>query len=103
MIILADQPFVTKQIIYEIVTLYKKEKHNYIASSYNGVLRPPVIFDSNLFSTLFKLHGDEGARKMIRNSQDRINITFKEEKHFLDVDTVKQYQSLKNIVYKAES
>ncbi|MGO4889293.1 NTP transferase domain-containing protein [Anaerobacillus sp. MEB173] len=96
MILLADQPFVTKEIINHIVTLYKKEKNSYIAASYNGIISPPVMFDSTLFPALFKLQGDIGAREIIRNNSQGLIVKFSDKRHFLDVDTVKQYKSLLN-------
>ncbi|WP_332697897.1 NTP transferase domain-containing protein [Halalkalibacter lacteus] len=98
MILLADQPFVTQEIIDQIVTQYKTEKPYYIASCYNGMLRPPVIFNYSLFPKLFQLHGDEGARQIIRNSNRGLTVEFKEERNFLDVDTSKEYKSLKKLV-----
>lgn len=96
MIVLADQPLLRKEIIDEIVTLYKKEKPPYIASSYQGVLRPPVIFDSSLFPALFQLNGDNGARQIISNNQQGLTVEFTEARNFLDVDTPLQYQELIN-------
>lgn len=95
MILLADQPFVTKEIINQIVLLYKKEKPNYISSCFKGVLRPPVLFNFNLFSALYQLYGDEGARRIIRNNtKGGLKLEFTNEKPFLDADTPEQYQML---------
>lgn len=92
MILLADQPFVTKEMINQIITLYKKEIPKYVASDYNGMLRPPVLFGSRMFPYLFQLQGDQGARRLIRGSNQGLTIKFAEGKSFLDVDTMEQYQ-----------
>ncbi|WP_157811974.1 NTP transferase domain-containing protein [Alteribacter populi] len=94
MVLLADQPFVTKKIINHIVFLYKTEKPSHISSCYKGVLRPPVLFDSTVFPALFQLHGDEGARRILRNDITGITVEFNTEKPFLDADTPDQFKVL---------
>ncbi|WP_339145926.1 MULTISPECIES: NTP transferase domain-containing protein [unclassified Sutcliffiella] len=92
MIILADQPFVTREIIDHIISLYKKEKPNYVASSSNGVLCPPVLFNSTLFPALYQLNGDEGARSILKNNSKGLTVEFNEGKSFQDIDTPTQYR-----------
>ena len=44
MVLLADQPFVPVELIDELLTVYQNEKTTVVASSYQGMLRPPILF-----------------------------------------------------------
>ncbi len=50
-----------------------------------------------MFSILYQLHGDEGARKVIRDSKQGLTVNFTDEKSFLDIDTAEQYQAIKTV------
>lgn len=95
MILLADQPFVSVEMINHIISLYAKRPVNYITACHKGIVRPPVIFDSSVFPKLLQLQGDEGARRLIRGcSTQGITVNYTDARPFIDVDTINDYQSL---------
>lgn len=96
LILLADQPFVTARMINHIVSLYNKEKVHFVTASYKKIARPPVLFDSCLFPELLKLHGDEGARRLIQDGLGTrgLAIEYIDAKPFIDIDTPLDYQNL---------
>ncbi|MFD0618675.1 nucleotidyltransferase family protein [Paenibacillus sp. GCM10027629] len=97
MILLADQPLITKELINELLGHYETGlQHNihYAAASFEGLARPPVLFDHRKFADLMQLQGDQGARSLIRKDPSGICIDFKMPDLFMDVDTPEDYQLL---------
>jgi len=98
MIILADQPLITTEMINEL--LIKFQTHSvdgsfgFIASSYDDLARPPVIFAGRMFSDLQQLQNDQGARQLIRKGQSGICVDFTNPDLFMDVDTSDDYKIL---------
>jgi len=103
MILLADQPLITSEMINELLIRYQMEWANhipYVASSCDGLARPPVIFDHRMLPELMRLQGDQGARHLIRKEKSGILNDFANPDLFMDVDTVEDYKTL---VEKARS
>ncbi|CAG7615866.1 NTP transferase domain-containing protein [Paenibacillus allorhizosphaerae] len=99
MILLADQPLISAAMIDELLIHYQKERSAnsgtaYAASRYNGLARPPVIFDRRIFPDLLHLQGDQGARSMIRNETAGTYVDFADTDLFTDVDTEDDYALL---------
>jgi xanthine dehydrogenase accessory protein pucB len=99
MIFLADQPLITTEMINELLKRYQTDQANdsnidYVASSYDGLPRPPVIFGHQMYPDLLRLQGDQGARQLIRKDRSGICIDFENRDLFMDVDTEEDYISL---------
>ncbi|MGE8204853.1 nucleotidyltransferase family protein [Heyndrickxia sp. NPDC080065] len=100
MILLADQPFISRKIINDLIFRYSTNKDNSIvAASFNGIPRPPILFSENLYPELLKLQGDKGARELLRrNIQDKkLIIEFQDRLSFLDVDHEMDYLSIRKL------
>jgi molybdenum cofactor cytidylyltransferase len=94
-LMVCDQPFVSTQLINQLVENYRKNNYLIVASEYNGVLGVPCLFDSALFSQLMALSGDAGARKLIKCfAQDTIGVPAPEVA--FDLDTPADYERLHN-------
>ncbi|MBM7598317.1 xanthine dehydrogenase accessory protein pucB [Virgibacillus halotolerans] len=97
LIVLADQPFISSEMINKIIRQYQTSQYPYsfIAASYAGITRPPILISSEMFTDLYQLQGDKGARYLI---QDRMNeggiIEFTDNMCFFDVDTKEDYKYL---------
>ncbi|MEE6450921.1 NTP transferase domain-containing protein [Gottfriedia acidiceleris] len=103
MILLADQPFLSIQTINELQQHYLKrfsEKSTipFIAASFQGVPRPPIILSANTIPDLFMLNGDEGARAIIRNHPniEDLLVEFENKWDFFDIDTKEAYEVAKS-------
>jgi len=99
MILLADQPLITSEMINMLLQRFHKEQANdrsihYAASICDGLPRPPVIFDQRMYPDLLRLQGDKGARYLIRQDGPGICIEFDDPDLFMDVDTEEDYRSL---------
>ncbi|WP_010501973.1 nucleotidyltransferase family protein [Paenibacillus elgii] len=95
MILLADQPLVTKEVIHELLHRFQANTGiGFVASRYDGLARPPVIFAQRMFPDLLLLQGDQGARHLIRKERSGICIDFASPDLFIDVDHAEDYRIL---------
>jgi molybdenum cofactor cytidylyltransferase len=60
-----DQPLVTAGMLRSLAGAWAGGGRVFAASSYAGVIGPPVVFDRRLFGELAALAGDRGARSVI--------------------------------------
>lgn len=96
MVLLADQPFVTANMIDYFVNTYNRENKAFIASRHQGVLRPPVLFDACMFPELYQLQGDEGARRILQahEKEKGMVVDWQDQRYFIDIDTPDDYKRL---------
>lgn len=105
--LLADQPFVSRELIDELIFRYAQSVQNgtpadYVAASHKGLPRPPALFSSRLFPELGRLRGDEGARRLLRgrplgeDAGNRLGIAIEcgDPRVFDDIDTEEDYRFL---------
>jgi molybdenum cofactor cytidylyltransferase len=98
LILLADQPYVTSDMINEFIEKYALIRDTgFISAVFEGIARPPVLFTKTTFEHLLHLKGDEGARKLIRSEAGIKGewIYFKDSSYFIDIDTMDDYMSFK--------
>ncbi len=92
-IILCDQPFLSTQVINQLVNAYHSTKKAIIASEYAGTLGVPALFSERFFSELTTLKENAGAKKVIHNHLDQVfSIPFPQGN--IDIDTPKDYEQL---------
>jgi len=92
MICLADQPFVTMDMIQTIMTESLADDEKYIACLHNGVIKPPVLLSSLLFHQIYRLNGDTGARKILQETGVKGKLVkFSDDELFADIDTIADY------------
>jgi xanthine dehydrogenase accessory protein pucB len=100
LVMLADQPFVTAAMMDQLLEeLYNRSPAvpvpEYCAFRYDGIIRPPVLFQRRCFAALRRLEGDQGARGLIRDAKLNGRIIEGEEASaFLDCDTPDDYEAL---------
>lgn len=93
-ILLADQPFIHFEMINSLMSIFQTEKVDYVASSYNNIIRPPILIGKQLFPLFKQLKGDEGAKKLLTGNpaiRGRV-IPYENEKLFWDIDTKGEYE-----------
>lgn len=98
LILLADQPNITANILNLLILAFKKEPSRlFFACKYKGVLGPPVLFTKNFFSRLMSLQGDRGARNLLNGEykENGEGYDLHHEDYFLDVDTWDDYDYLR--------
>jgi molybdenum cofactor cytidylyltransferase len=95
-ITLCDQPFVSPQIINQLVDAYYSTKKPIVACEYAGTLGVPALFSQRFFSELAALKETSGAKKVINhNLKEVFSIPF--PLGDIDIDTPKDYEQLQSI------
>ncbi|MCT2537793.1 NTP transferase domain-containing protein [Aquibacillus koreensis] len=103
-ILLADQPLINENLVNQLIDTYHdlmntgKEVH-YVASSFKGVVQPPILFKDTCFPELLQLEGDKGARSLIRMKDDDRGVIIEcdDWRCFYDVDTEEDYRWIMGI------
>lgn len=89
-----DQPFVSAQIINQLVEAYRSTGKPIIASEYSGTLGVPALFSHRFFSELTNLKETEGAKQIIKKYNHQVFcIPFPQGA--IDIDTPNDYERLK--------
>ncbi|MGK7934749.1 MAG: NTP transferase domain-containing protein [Xenococcaceae cyanobacterium] len=97
-----DQPFISPEIIEQLIDVYNSRNKPIIASHYGETIGIPALFDRSLFSELMELKGDRGAKKIINKYQDLADkIDFPQGK--IDLDTLEDYRQLINVRQKVRN
>lgn len=93
-IILSDQPFLSSDILYQLIASQDANQPCITACSYANQLGVPAIFSHHFFEDLLTLKGDQGAKKIIQNHLSNVRaIPF--SKGAIDIDTPEDLNHLK--------
>ena len=91
-IFLADQPFITKELIRAIISKFDKTDSEIVAPRVNGQQCNPVLFRRSFFPELLTISGDRGAKSLI--SQHKVAwVDWPDERLLLDIDSIEDYRS----------
>ncbi|MGK7957860.1 MAG: NTP transferase domain-containing protein [Crocosphaera sp.] len=86
-----DQPFISTELIDQLINAYYSTNKPIIASKYEETLGIPALFSHTFFPSLMKLQGDRGAKKIINKHSDFVYfIDFPQGN--IDLDTLENYQ-----------
>lgn len=69
-----DQPLITSDQLKKLLAGYESLRSVIVASFYQGVAGVPVLFDRILFSELLSLPDDAGAKKMLQQHPELIQM-----------------------------
>lgn len=98
LVMLADQPFITVQMLAEMITCMKNNPTcRFVATTFEYSIMPPVLFASSMYPDLFQLRGDKGARAILQGDflyKGKL-LTCTDKRLVFDVDTREDYQMLK--------
>jgi len=91
-----DQPFVTPQLLNQLVLARRDTGKPIIACAYAGTVGTPMLFGAEFFPQLMLLQGDEGAKKLVRQYPAQISTVAFEQGAF-DIDTPDDFTWLSNL------
>lgn len=92
-IMVCDQPFVSKEIIDGLIEKFLEEKKWIVASKYDESFGVPAIFERELFRDLMDLRGTNGAKSLIEKFQGQAAFIDFPNGNF-DIDTAEDYSKL---------
>lgn len=98
-IFLADQPFITIQLIENMIAcMQESTKSQFIATSFDQAIYPPVLLKKELFHTLLQVKGDIGAKALLKG--DFLNhgkvLPCNDQRLVFDIDTRDDFKKLVN-------
>jgi molybdenum cofactor cytidylyltransferase len=85
-LMLCDQPFVTREIITQLVAAHRETGRSIVASRYGRSYGVPALFDKIHFAELATLEGDAGAKRVIQKHLPNIHLV-PFPKGEIDIDT----------------
>ncbi|WP_342511637.1 nucleotidyltransferase family protein [Sporosarcina sp. FSL K6-1522] len=103
-VMLADQPFITSQMLEEMMTCMKSNPTcTFVATSVDKVTMPPVLLSSSMYADLLTLQGDVGAKSLLQGKFLRKGtiLPCADKRLIFDIDTQEDYQSL--LAYQEET
>lgn len=96
-IMVCDQPFVTAELLTELMTAHQKTGKPIVACGYENTFGPPVLFHHSLFNELLRLKGDIGARSIIKQHNIEVEVVPFPDGTY-DIDTEADYEKVKRTV-----
>jgi molybdenum cofactor cytidylyltransferase len=91
--LLCDLPKMTPETVLRLIERYENEQPDVVMLETNGKRTPPILFSPNCFNAIRKLHGDKGARDIIKTLDARF-IQNSDENLIFDVDTLEDFARL---------
>lgn len=93
MILPADMPDLTAQDLHTLIVAFDQNPARiHRGAAADGTPGHPVIFPADLLPKLQELHGDTGARAVLRRHQDRVSLVRLPSDHATtDLDTPEQW------------
>ena len=92
LIILSDQPMISKEYLISMIKKHKKNSNSIIATSYHNKPGVPAIFPRKYFDKLKNLSQDFGARKILME-ESKNTILMNSKGKNVDIDTWVDYKS----------
>jgi molybdenum cofactor cytidylyltransferase len=69
-VVLADMPFVTSEMIARLVDEYRAGTAPLVVSDYDGVNAPPILYDRSLFHELATSEGEGCGKHVVKRHRD---------------------------------
>jgi len=96
LILLADQPFISKVLLQDMLQIIENSQNSIVSCLYNDALGVPMLFDKTVFKDLLKLNGERGAKTFLDLYKNNIGTIHFPEGIF-DIDTISDVEKLKRI------
>jgi molybdenum cofactor cytidylyltransferase len=94
LIALGDQPRMPAAVVPALLDALRRSGKAIVAPVYQGVQGTPVLFSSEVFGELRALKGDAGARAVVKENPERVELVAFDLAMPPDVDTPEDYAKL---------
>jgi molybdenum cofactor cytidylyltransferase len=94
-VILADMPFVTSEMIATLVDEYQQGTAPLVVSDYDGVNAPPVLYDRSLFPELAMSEGQGCGKHVVKRHRDEARRVAWPAAALADLDVPEDVERLK--------
>ncbi|HYS13728.1 MAG TPA: nucleotidyltransferase family protein [Burkholderiaceae bacterium] len=94
-VLLADMPFVTANMIAQVVARYRAGNARLLVCEYDGVQAPPTLFDRSLFAALAGPEGGGCAKRMRRRFDAEAEVMAWPAAALADLDVPADYARIR--------
>ncbi|HEV2390262.1 MAG TPA: nucleotidyltransferase family protein [Nitrososphaerales archaeon] len=100
MILLADQPFVSRPLLRRMLREFEEGGgRGIVAAAQGDLVSPPAIFSRKYFGELARLRGDQGARSVIeKNLKEVTLVKVRSRRALSDIDTRDDLEAARTLV-----
>lgn len=95
MVLLADMPFVTSEMIAAMIDRYRKTEAPLVISDYEGVNAPPMLYDRSLFNELLMMTGEGCGRQVVKRHREEAEVLAWPASALADIDVPEDYERMK--------
>jgi molybdenum cofactor cytidylyltransferase len=96
-VMLADMPLVTAEMIATLVTRYRASEAPLVISDYEGVNAPPMLYDRVLFEELRVMEGEGCGRQVVRRHQASAVVVAWPVAALTDLDVPGDYELVRSL------
>jgi molybdenum cofactor cytidylyltransferase len=93
-VVLADMPFVTAEMIRALVERQGETRAPVVVSRYGDVQAPPTLFDRSLFAELLATPGERCAKQVVGRHVQEAAAVFWPAAAVRDIDVPGDYESI---------
>lgn len=94
MFLVADQPFLSPEVINTLIEEYKKDRRMIVIPYYCNKFGMPIIFPPIYKDDLLGVKGDKGGREIINGNEMVKRIYYEDALLGMDIDTIDDYRKL---------
>ena len=95
MVLLADMPFVSPEMIAAMIARYRASAAPLVISDYEGVNAPPMLYDRSLFPELLAMTGEGCGRQVVKGHRGEAEVLSWPAAALADLDVPDDYDRLK--------
>jgi molybdenum cofactor cytidylyltransferase len=96
MVMLADMPFVTAEMIAAMIARYRTTEAPLVISDYEGVNAPPMVYDRSLFMELLMMTGEGCGRQVVKRHRGEAEVLPWPAAALADLDVPEDYARVKS-------
>jgi len=95
MVMLADMPFVTPEMIAAMIDRYRSTEAPLVISDYEGVNAPPMLYDRSLFAELLAMTGEGCGRQVVKRHRHEAEVISWPASALADLDVPEDYERMR--------
>ena len=95
MVMLADMPFVTAEMIAGLIARYRSTEAPLVISDYEGVNAPPMLYDRSLFGELLAMTEEGCGRQVVKRHRHEAEVLPWPATALADLDVPADYERVK--------
>jgi len=94
-VVLADMPFVTTEMLETLVGKYRRGAASLVISDYEGVNAPPMLYDRSLFGELAASEGQGCGKQVVKRHRHEADSASWPSEALTDLDAPDDYARVK--------